>query len=90
MSASNFQTGVRSDFAHRSQTAFTMAAVARWMTPLSGPSQRSWLSPVVMLRQNAPMSRVISSRVLPTTKGASELTAATQISLPRPMVNVRP
>ncbi len=67
-----------------------MAAVARWITPLSGPSQRSWLSPVVMLRQNAPMLSVISSSVLPTTNGASEFTAATQISLPRPMVKVRP
>ncbi len=72
MSTSIFQTGLPSLLAHRSQTALTIAAVARWITPLSGPSQRNWLSPVVMLRQKAPMFSVISSSVLPTTNGASE------------------
>ena len=32
---------VPSSFAHRSHTAFTIAPVARWITPFSGPSQRS-------------------------------------------------
>ena len=40
-SATSFQTGLPSRFAQRSQTAFTIAAVARWITPFSGPSQRS-------------------------------------------------
>ena len=31
----------------------TTAAVARWMTPFSGPIQRSWLSPTSS-RQKAP------------------------------------
>ena len=43
MSASSFQSGLPSDFAYRSQTALTTAAVARWITPFSGPIQRSWL-----------------------------------------------
>ena len=46
MSASSFHTGLPSALAQRSQTALTTAAVARWMTPFSGPIQRSWLSPV--------------------------------------------
>ena len=67
----------------------TTAAVARWMTPLSGPTQRSWLSPVI-IRQNAPMSAVNDSSVLPTTSGRSASMAATHSSLPRPMVKVIP
>ena len=31
------QSGLPSTRAHRSHTAFTSAAVARWMTPFSGP-----------------------------------------------------
>jgi len=31
MSLSSFQSGLASSFAHRSQTALTMAAVARWI-----------------------------------------------------------
>ena len=81
MSASSFHTGLPSAFAHRSHTAFTTAAVARWMTPFSGPSHRSWLSPV-MCRQKPPMSPAIDSSVRPTTSGASASTAATHDLVP--------
>ena len=76
-------------FAKRSQTALTTAAVARWITPFSGPIQRSWLSPT-SVRQNAPMSAKSSSVRRPTTSGRSASTAATTTSVPRPIVNVRP
>ena len=67
----------------------TTAAVARWMTPFSGPIQRSWLSPTSD-RQNAPMSAKSSSLERPTTSGRSASTAATTTSVPRPIVNVSP
>src|SRR5207302_562526 len=89
MSTRSFHTGFPSAFAQRSHTAFTTAAVARCIAPFSGPIQRSWLSPV-MSRQNAPMSRAISSSVLPTMSGRSALAAATTTSFPRPVVNVSP
>jgi len=41
MSASSFQSGFPSTFAQRSQTALTIAAVARWIAPFSGPIQRN-------------------------------------------------
>ncbi len=46
-SASSFQTGFFSRRAHRSQIAFTTAAVVMWTIPFSGPIQRScgsWVS----------------------------------------------
>ena len=89
MSASSFHTGLPSLFAHRSHTALTTAAVARWMAPFSGPIQRSWLSPVTW-RQNAPMSATMWSSVRPTMREARAFTAATTTSLPRPQVKVRP
>ena len=89
MSASSFQSGLPSTLAHRSQAALTTAAVARWMTPFSGPTQRSWLSPVTW-RQKPAMSAAHASSDWPTTNGSSARTAATHSSLPRPMVNVRP
>lgn len=89
MSATSCQTGLPSALAHRSQAALTTAPVARWIAPLSGPIQRSWLSPVTW-RQNRPMSDAIQSRSRPTTSGRSASIAATQISLPRPMVKVSP
>ena len=52
MSTRSFQSGLPSTFAYRSQTALTIAAVARWMTPFSGPSQRNCSSPASD-RQNA-------------------------------------
>ena len=36
-SASNFQRGFPSIFAHKSHKAFIIAAVAKWVTPFSGP-----------------------------------------------------
>ena len=89
MSHSSFHSGLPSRFAHRSQTALTSAAVARWMTPFSGPSQRSCVSPV-RLRQNPRMSPMIDSSVRPTISGASAWIAATHTSVPRPIVKVRP
>src|SRR5918998_1218032 len=59
------------------------------MTPFSGPTHRSWLSPV-MRRQKAPKSCVNDFRVSPTTSGARASIAATHSSLPRPIVKVRP
>ena len=41
-----FQSGLSARLAATSHRALTTAAVARWMTPFSGPSHRSWLSPV--------------------------------------------
>ena len=89
MSTMTFQSGLPSVLAYRSHTALTMAAVARWMTPFSGPTQRSWLSPT-MCDQKAPRSAVNDSRVRPTTSGARASIAATHSSLPRPLVNVEP
>ena len=42
------------------------------MTPFSGPTQRSWLSPT-MCDQKAPRSAVNDSRVRPTTSGREGL-----------------
>ena len=89
MSTSSFHSGLPVDFAYRSQTALTIAAVARWITPFSGPIQRSCESPVSR-RQKAPMSANSSSASSPATSGASASIAATQTSLPRPIVNVKP
>ena len=44
MSVSSFHSGLFSAFAHKSQIAFTTAAVDRCTTPFSGPIQRYWLS----------------------------------------------
>ena len=89
MSASSFHKGFASAFAYKSQTALTAAAVAKWTTPFSGPSQRNWLSPVIK-SQNAAMSSVNDSRVLPTSRSPSARAAAQQSSLPRPMVKASP
>jgi hypothetical protein len=60
-----------------------------WITPFSGPSHRSWLS-LVSRAENLPRSARISATGNPTTSGASERTAATVSSLPRPTVNASP
>ncbi len=60
-----------------------------WITPFSGPSQRSCTS-AVSERQNATGSAAISATVRPRTWWASAWTAAQVISLPRPLVNVNP
>ena len=88
MSTSSFQSGLPARFAKRSQTAFTTAAVARWITPFSGPIQRSWLSPT-RSRQNA--SHVAEGLdVAPDDEGPRASTPATTTSVPRPIVNVKP
>ena len=46
ISATTRHTGLRSTFAHRSQSAFTTAPSARCTTPFSGPTHRIWLSDV--------------------------------------------
>ena len=69
--------------------ALTTAAVARWTTPFSGPTHRSWLSPVTR-RQNAPGSAAKPSSVCPTTSGRRARMPAPHSSLPRPSVNVNP
>ena len=89
MSHTRRHSGLPSAFAHRSHTALTSAAVARWIAPFSGPIQRSCESPV-KVRQNAPGSAATSSRRGPTTRPASARIAATTISVPRPIVNVMP
>lgn len=89
MSLSSFHSGLSSVRAHRSQTALTSAAVARWMTPFSGPSHRSWLSPVRWC-QKPPISDVMVARSPPSSRGARLSMAATHSSLPRPIVNVNP
>lgn len=38
----SFQRGLLRLLAIMSHTALEMAAVARWMTPFSGPSHRCW------------------------------------------------
>ena len=89
MPDSSSHRGIPDRFAYRSQTAFTIAAVAKWMTPFSGPSQRSWLSPA-SLRQKPPMSPNTSSTSCCSTSGVRALMAARHTSVPRPMVNVKP
>ena len=61
----------------RSQSALTTAAAAMWMTPFSGPSQRSWLSPVSSRRERRRGRRGRSSTGSPTTSGASAWMPAT-------------
>ncbi len=89
MSHTSFHSGLPSAFAHRSHTALTSAAVARWIAPFSGPIQRSCESPVTV-RQKRPGSAATSARRRPATRGASARIAATTISVPRPIVNVMP
>ena len=89
MSTSSFQTGLPSRLAHRSHTALTMAPVAMWMMPFSGPSHRSCGS-WVRERKNVRMSEVTDSSVRPLTWWASARAAPTVSSLPRPFVNVSP
>lgn len=48
-STMSFHKGFPRLLANMSQTALLMAAVARWMTPFSGPSQRCWGSPTTVL-----------------------------------------
>jgi len=52
------------------EIAFTIAAVARWITPLSGPSQRNWLS-FVSRRHIRAGSPTTSASSRPITSGAS-------------------
>lgn len=61
-------------FAQRSHTALTIAAVAMWMAPFSGPSQRAWPSEA-SFRQKPAKSSVISSKVVPTTVGFNTFAA---------------
>ena len=69
--------------------ALTIAAWARWITPFSGPSQRSCVS-LASLRQKPAWSAMMLSSAVPTTKGSSARIAATTTSLPRPIVNAKP
>ena len=57
MSQISCQSGLPARFANRSQRALTTAAVARWMTPFSGPIQRSWLSPTKRAPRTHPCRR---------------------------------
>ena len=88
MSASSRQTGLPATLAARSQAAFTTAPMAMCMTPFSGPSHRSWLSPI-MPALNRPRSPMMSSTYWPTTCCRRVVIAATTTSLPRPMVKQR-
>ena len=74
--------------ARRSHTAFTTAPIAMWMTPFSGPSQRSWLSQT-RRRRGRPVGQD-SSTSRPTRKGSQAPMAASWTSLPRPMVKTKP
>ena len=85
MSASSRQTGLPATLAARSQAALTTAPIAMCMTPFSGPSQRSWLSPI-RAALNPPRSPATSLTLRPTTCDRSAAMAATTTSLPRPMV----
>jgi hypothetical protein len=62
MSATSFHTGLPSTLAYKSHTALTIAAVAKWITPFSGPIQRSCVS-LVSRRQKPAMSAVMDSSV---------------------------
>ena len=90
MSTSSFQSGLPSTFAYRSQTALTMAAVARWMTPFSGPDPAELTVADQVSVERPEVGRRVSSSVRPTTRGARASIAATQSSLPRPVVKVIP
>ena len=72
---SSFQSGLPAVFAKRSQTALTTAAVARWITPFSGPIQRSWLSPTSVAPERAHVGEELVGRDGPTTSGRSASTA---------------
>ena len=73
----------------RSQAAFTTAPIAMCMTPFSGPSHRSWLSPIMLGAELAEVADdvvdVLADHVLP----QGRRSAATMTSLPRPMVKQR-
>ncbi len=89
MSTTSFHSGFPSARAHRSQTALTSAAVARWITPFSGPIQRRCESPVTS-RQKPRGSAATSESRRPFTRGLSAWMAVTTTSVPRPIVNVIP
>ena len=74
----------------RSHTALTIAAIEMWMTPFCGPSQRSCESPASSRQNAAGVGRRSRRRRGPTTSGAKARIASAQISLPRPMVKVKP
>ena len=83
-------TGLPSRLAHRSHTALTSAAVARWITPFSGPSQRSWLS-LVSRRHEAGHVAGELVEVAARRRGArAPRWRRRHRSLPRPMVKVKP
>ena len=82
-------SGCPARLARRSHSAFSSAPTAMWMTPFSGPSQRSWASPVSS-RPKSPRCSRTSSTSRPAIHGSSARMAATWTSLPRPVVNVNP
>jgi aryl-alcohol dehydrogenase-like predicted oxidoreductase len=88
LSEAGVQT-IRRAHAVQPVATLTIAAVARWITPFSGPSQRSCES-VTRRRHSPPRSAARSSTLAPTTCGESASIAATQISVPRPIVKVSP
>ncbi len=88
-SARSCQSGLPARLAVRSQAALTTAPIAMCITPFSGPSHRSWLSPI-RSRFNVPGSAQSSSTDRPITWSRSASIAATWTSLPRPMVKENP
>lgn len=78
ISTKSFQRGFPSIFAHKSQRALIMAAVAKWITPFSGPIHLIWLWQASVF-QNWPKLLYMSSSFLPTTKGSKALTACTTL-----------
>ena len=77
MSTSSFQSGLPSRLAHRSQTALTTAAVARWMTPFSGPEPAQLRVGGEAAPEAAHVARRSPRGRGPTTSGSSARTAAT-------------
>jgi hypothetical protein len=67
--------------------ALTTAPRARWMTPFSGPIQRSCES-LTRWRQVLPQFSTRDSRVRPLIRSARWAIAVQTISLPRPIVKV--
>jgi hypothetical protein len=87
ISATILHTGLFKDLAHKSQIAFTTAPSARWMTPFSGPIQRSWESET-RYRHVWPQFATREERVRPLMRSATLSIALQTMSFPRPIVNV--
>ena len=87
MSATRRHTGLPRPW-QESHTALTTAPVARWMAPLSGPIQRSWLSDVTWRRAAHVGGDPV--QLQPDDVAGQGLDGGAADVVARPMVKVRP